>query len=46
MAQKTYFGTDIVALTLVAALAVAAVLIGFHLMHELADLPPALSGSP
>jgi hypothetical protein len=23
-----------------------AVVIGFHLMHELADLPPALSGSP
>ena len=45
MAHPAYFATDIVALTLAAALAVAVVLIGFHLMHELAHLPPALSGS-
>jgi hypothetical protein len=45
MAHPTYV-IDIVALTLAAALAAAVVLIGFHLMHELADLmPPALSGA-
>ena len=45
MEHPTYAVVDIVALTLAAALAAAVVLIGFHLMHELADLPPALSGS-
>ena len=45
MEHQTYVVVDIVALTLAAALAAAVVLIGFHLMHELADLPPALSGS-
>ena len=45
MEHPTYFVIDIVALTLAAALAAAVLLIGFHLMHELADLPPASSGS-
>jgi hypothetical protein len=36
---------DIVALTLAVALAAAAVLIGFHLVQELAELPPALSST-
>ena len=45
MAHPTYV-TDIVALTLAVALAAAVVLLGFHLMQELVDLPPALSGSP
>jgi hypothetical protein len=46
MEHQTYAVVDIVALTLAAALAATIVVIGFHLMHELADLPPALSGSP
>jgi hypothetical protein len=47
MAHPTYFVIDVVALALAAALAAAVVLIGFHLLQELADqLPPALSGSP
>jgi hypothetical protein len=44
MEHQTYAVVDIVALTLAAALAAAVVLLGYHLMHELADrLPPALS---
>ena len=46
MEHQTYVVVDIVALTLAAALAAAVVLIGFHLMHELADVVlPSLSGS-
>ena len=45
MEHPTY-GIDVVALTLAVVLAAAVVLIGSHLMHELADLvPPALSGA-
>jgi hypothetical protein len=40
------YGIDVVALTLAVLLAAAIVLIGSHLMHELADVvPPALSGA-
>jgi hypothetical protein len=42
MEHPTY-GINVVALTLAVLLAAAIVLIGNHLMHELADLPPALS---
>ncbi len=43
MEHPTY-GISVVALTLAVLLAVAIVMIGSHLMHELADVvPPALS---
>jgi hypothetical protein len=45
MEHPTY-GIDVVALTLAVLLAAAIVLIGSHLMHELADVvPPTLSGA-
>jgi hypothetical protein len=45
MEHPTY-GIDVLALTLAVLLAAAIVLIGSHLMREIADLmPPALSGS-
>ena len=45
MEHPTY-GIDVVALTLAVVLAAAIVLIGSHLMHELADVvPPTLTGS-
>jgi hypothetical protein len=40
MEHPTY-GIDVLALTLAVVLAAAIVLIGSHLMHELADVPPA-----
>jgi|EndMetStandDraft_8_1072994.scaffolds.fasta_scaffold522762_2 hypothetical protein len=46
MAHPAYPVVDVVALTLAAVLAAAVLLIGFHVMQEIADLPPALSGSP
>jgi hypothetical protein len=45
MERAGYLVIDIVALTLAAALAAVIALIGFDLLHELADqVPPALSG--
>jgi hypothetical protein len=46
MVHSTYVVIDIVALTLTAAVAAAFLVLAYHIAQELADLPPALSGSP